>query len=261
MVATAFSRLGRRADPYRATACAEILEAPTRDGPLRLEIGPRHASLALAAQHLSITAELLTLHETGGRGRRTELRLPIGDTRRLIVARSVPHEELGLWFERKPGVMRRIFGVRPVALVEDSALDAWRALDAVARRLREVVHGPAAEVTRALELGRGADRVLLLDHGDRHVMYQRLLFREHARRTLEVHADGTIVQPREAPRGGGAASAPRIACRSRHGVTVLGDYIRFADPSGFDVARAAVPWVAPEDRLELARRFGELVER
>lgn len=260
MVALALSRYGRRMDPYRADAGAEVLEAPTREGPLRLEIGPRHAILAVATQHVSIAEQFLTIREAAGRrARKQSLRLGEG---RLVVARSVPHEELGLWFERKPGVMRRIFGVQPVQLIEDSALDAWRAFDTMARRLREAVRGHAADVTRAVELGRGADRVLLLDHGDRYVLYQRLLFREHARRTLEVHADGTIVLPRSPPRRSrGGGEAPPITCRSRYGITVLGDYIRFADPSGLDLARAAVPWVAPEDRLELARRFGELVER
>ena len=48
--------------------------------------------------------------------------------------------------------------------------------------------------------------------------------------------------------------------RSQHGVTVWGDYVRFADPDGTDLARVAIPWIAPEDRRELARRIGQLVD-
>ena len=46
---------------------------------------------------------------------------------------------------------------------------------------------------------------------------------------------------------------------SRFGVTVRGDFVRFADSTGTDKARISVPWVGPEDREELARRIGQLV--
>ena len=52
-----------------------------------------------------------------------------------------------------------------------------------------------------------------------------------------------------------------VTVRSRFGVTVLGDYIRFADPTGLDLSRVSLPWIAREDREELARRFGAMVER
>jgi len=57
------------------------------------------------------------------------------------------------------------------------------------------------------------------------------------------------------------AAVREITVRSRHGVTVVGDYVRFADPEGVDLAKVAIPWVTPEDRDELARRIGQLIDR
>ena len=37
--------------------------------------------------------------------------------------------------------------------------------------------------------------------------------------------------------------------------------IRFLDREGTDLGRVRLPWIEPEDRVELARRFGEMVER
>lgn len=107
---------------------------------------------------------------------------------------------------------------------------------------------------RAFEVGRGLDKVLVVDHGDRLVVYVRRLFRDRARRVLEVNADGTVVLPAR-------AGDRRFAVRDRYGVTVTGDLVRFMDPVGTDLGRVALPWIEPEDRLELARRFGLMVER
>jgi hypothetical protein len=35
--------------------------------------------------------------------------------------------------------------------------------------------------------------------------------------------------------------------------------VRFADPQGTDLGRVAIPWIAAEDRDEIARRLGQLV--
>jgi hypothetical protein len=51
-----------------------------------------------------------------------------------------------------------------------------------------------------------------------------------------------------------------IKVRNRFGVTVHGDYIRFSEPDGKDLGRFSIPWISPEDRLELARRIGQLVD-
>jgi hypothetical protein len=48
---------------------------------------------------------------------------------------------------------------------------------------------------------------------------------------------------------------------SKFQITIWGDYIRFSDAKATDVARAEFPWLAPEDRRELARRIGVLVDR
>jgi hypothetical protein len=238
-------------DPYRADAGAEVLEAPTRQGLLRLEVAPRHATLLVGEQHIVVGEDFVTLTELHRKKpRKRSLRL--GEAR-LVMARSVPLEELALWYERAPGIVHRIFGVQPVALVDAAALRAWHALDLVAARLRELLRRHADGVLRAIELGGGADRVLHLDFGSRHLLYQRPLFREHARRTLEVHADGTVLVPRR-------GKDLRISCTSRFGVTILGDYIRFADPTGLDLALVSFPWITPEDRAELARRIGDLIQ-
>jgi hypothetical protein len=43
-------------------------------------------------------------------------------------------------------------------------------------------------------------------------------------------------------------------------VTVSGDRIRFTGGDGRDLASLWLPWIAVEDRHELVRRFGELVD-
>jgi hypothetical protein len=244
-------------DPYRADAGAEVLEAPVRQGLLRLEVAPRHATLVVGEQHVVVAEEFVTLtdlHRKKPRKRSFGLgsRGGLGG-RRLVMARSVPLEELALWYEPRPGVVRRIFGIQPLELVDDAALRAWRALDLLAGRLREIVRPHADGVLRAIELGSGADRVLHLDYGNRHVLYQRPLFREDPRRTLEVQADGTVLIPRR-------RKDLQVTCTSRFGITVIGDYLRFADPTGLDLAQVAFPWITPEDRGELARRIADLIQ-
>jgi hypothetical protein len=48
-----------------------------------------------------------------------------------------------------------------------------------------------------------------------------------------------------------------IKCESRFGVTVLGDQILFSDVEGCKMARLWLPWIEHEDRVALARCFGE----
>jgi len=96
--------------------------------------------------------------------------------------------------------------------------------------------------------------VLLADYGGKLVLYKRELFRDRARRAIEVDEDGNVVvfeKDREL----------KAVCRNRHHVSLLGDYIRFSDPTGLDLVRVSVPWVTREDREELARRFGDLIHR
>jgi hypothetical protein len=129
--------------------------------------------------------------------------------------------------------------------------------------VRQALADLAPDVRRATEIGSpasgGLDKVLAVDHGERVVLYARGLFRDRARFAMTVHDDGRI-----AVRGGRrdrGAPAPEVTVRSRHGVTVVGDYIRFADPHGADLARVAMPWLTPEDRAELAHRIGQRIDR
>jgi len=236
---------------FRTSEDAEVLEAPTRGGVLRLEVAPRHVALGLRAVQVAITEEFVTITQ---RVRRKVKRYSerLGGT--LVVARDVPHYDVGLWLEIEPNSLRRIFGAAPHDLYASDGLGALRSLDKLYGRLRQVLSPHARGVRRAFEVGRGLDKVLVIDFDDRLVVYARRLFRDSARRILEVHADGTIVIP-------GRHVEQRFTITERYGVTVTGDFIRFIDRAGNDLGRVALHWIDPEDRQELARRFGEVVER
>lgn len=243
---------------YRDDA-ADALEAPTSEGMLRVELSPRAVKLAVAHRTLHVAEKFATVidhhKKRAAKDRRTSLKIE----GYLVVARDVPHEDLGVWIEVDAGQgarsgMRRIFGVEPVNLMEPTGLDALASLDRLATRLRAVLAPHAKDVRRAIEIGRGLDKVLLADHGDRIVVYARRLFRDRARFAMAIHADGRIVVPAK----GGATK--EITVHSRFGVTTWGDYVRFADPQGTDLAKVSIPWIAPEDRRELAHRIGLLVD-
>ena len=70
---------------------------------------------------------------------------------------------------------------------------------------------------------------------------------------MEIHDNGRVVirQTRK---------PIEITVRSRFGVIATGDYVRFAAPDGTDLGRCSIPWIMPEDRQELARRIGALVD-
>jgi hypothetical protein len=87
-------------------------------------------------------------------------------------------------------------------------------------------------------------------------VYARRLFRDRARLTCRIERDGkvTVYEGRDAKAG------EPVTVKSQFGVTVRGDYIRFAAADGTDLARFSIPWITREDRLELARRIGQLVD-
>jgi hypothetical protein len=242
----------------------DIVEAPTADGLLRAELAPRHVKLSIANRSIDIADKFATVIEHhrkhAARDRRASLRIE----GRLVVARDVPHEGVGIWIEVEPGTpragMRRIFGVEPVNLLEPEGLGALAVLDRLAQRLRDELAVHAADVRRAFEIGShaagGLDKVLVIDHGDRWVVFARRLFRDRARFAMAIHDDGRVVV-----RDGGDDRTREIVVRSRHGVTVVGDFVRFADEHGADLARVSIPWLTPENRVELARRIGQLVDR
>ncbi len=237
----------------------DALEAPTGEGFLRLECGPRTVKLTVDNRTLHVVEQHVTILEQ----RRKKVRRESFKIGRLVVARDVPHEDLGVWIEL-PGGMRRIFGVEPVSLLEQGGLMALSALDRLAQRLRVALAEYAGNIRRAVEIGRGLDKVLLADHGDHFAIYARRLFRDRARLALEIHEDGRIVIPTGRSKNK-TKDKPKdkpieVTVRSRFGVTVFGDYIRFAAPDGTDLARVSIPWISPEDRRELARRIGQLID-
>lgn len=230
---------------YRSDDTGAALEAPTAQGLLRVELAPRRITLTLGDRIVQIADRFVTIVEAK---KQESLRI-VG---RLLVARDVPHEDLGIWIELKdkqPG-MRRIFGAEPVSLLEPAGLPALQRLDAVAARLRTVVSEHAGDVRGAIEIGRGLDKILFADHGDHHAVYARPLFRDRARLAFSIYDAGRIV----------ITDGPEIVMTSQFGITVSGDYLRFIDHQGTDVARISIPWVGREDREELARRIGKLVE-
>lgn len=225
----------------------DVLEAPTSEGALRLEVAPRAIKLTIGNRTLHVVDRTATVLEHKRKVRRESFKIE-----RLVVARDVPHEDLGVWVEL-PGGWRRIFGVEPVSLLEPAGLGALAALDRLAQRLRAVLDTHAGDIRRAVEIGRGLDKVLLADHGDRFAVYARRLFRDRARFAMTIHDDGRIVIA-------GGKKPVEITVRSRFGITVVGDYLRFAKPDGTDLARVSIPWISSEDRLELARRIGQLID-
>lgn len=227
-----------------------VLEAPTSEGVVRAELASHDIKITVAKRTLHVVDRLATVIEQrrNNKSKRESFRIE----GRLVVARDVPHEDLGIWVEL-PGGMRRIFGVEPVSLLEPEGLDALAALDRLAQTLRTALGEYAGDVVRAVEIGRGLDKVLLADHGDRYVIYARRLFRDRARFAMTIHDDGRVVIP-------GPKKTVEVSVRSKFGITVIGDFIRFAAPDGEDLARISIPWITPEDRDELARRIGQLVD-
>jgi hypothetical protein len=229
---------------YRGDDGGHVVEAPTAGGPLRLELGPRRITLTAGGRTLQIADQFVTLVEAK---KQESLRIE----GRVLVARDVPHEDLGIWVEltdRNPG-MRRIFGVEPVSLLEQHGLAALHKLDMLGTRLRTALTEYSGDVRRASELGRGLDKVLLVDHGDHHAVYARKLFRDRARLALSIYDNGRMV----------IVDGPEVVMSSKFGITVSGDYIRFIDRHGTDLARLSIPWITREDREELAKRISQLV--
>jgi hypothetical protein len=231
---------------YRDADAGQALEAPTAEGVLRATVSPSRIELAVAGRALTIEGRTATVVDA--RERRTSMRIEAS----LVIARDVPREDLGLWIELPNAAMRRIFGVEPMSLFHDDGLAALQRLDTLVHRLRTALADHAGEIRRATELGRGRDKVLLAYHDYHCAVYARRLFRDRARFALAVYRDGRVIVPH-------GKHMRELRVTSRFGVTVRGDYIRFADPDGTDLGRVAIPWITPEDRDEIARRIGQLV--
>lgn len=240
--------------PYREATATEALQAQSREGLVKLEVAPRHVVLDIEhGERLSVAGGYAELYVASRQGRRKKRSLHLQSTR-LLVARSVPTQDVGVWHEPEPGVVNRILGIRPQELMDDAALEALRNLDRLAMRLSEGLAAYSGGMRRATEIGPGADRILVMDFGDRIVVHVRRLFREWPRRAIEVHSDGTVVLFH---RGGDK----RFRCTSRFGITVFGDFLRFANAAGDEVGSIGIPWVTPEDREQLVRLIGQHIDR
>ena len=243
---------------YRGDDAGDALEAKTADGLLRLVTGPGSVVLTVGPRTLQLGAEYATLIEDKGK-KTAKTQVPRDG--KLYIARGAPRDDLGIWLELvedgKHAGIRRIFGVAPVIAFSDESLHGLRRLDAIHARLRVAVGELGGWAGRAVEIGAGhpLDKVLFAEVGDHHAVYARGLFRDRARLAMTVYDDGRIVVPDK------KKGTTEVVVRSRHSITVWGDYIRFADRTATDVARVAIPWLAPEDRHELARRIGQLVDR
>lgn len=247
---------------YRGDEAGDALEAPTAEGLLRVVLGPNRVDVSVAQRSLHIADRLATIVEH--KKQKQERRGSVKIAGNLVVARGFPREDVGLWIERMPDKkaddarpsMQRIFGVAPVSLLERDGLGALGRLDTVAQRLRTHLGELAGGIRRAIEIGSGhaLDKVLMTDHGDHYMFYARRLFRDRARFAMAVHADGRVIVPE-------GKKQREVLVTSRFGVTVRGDYVRFADRHGTDLARVSLPWLGPEDRDEVARRIGQFVDR
>jgi hypothetical protein len=263
---------------YRGEDAGDVLAAETQDGTLEVALGANRVTLRVGARSLHLVDRVATLVEGTARGSKPKKPKRASFTvAGIVFARGWPRDDMGLWIQAteddvpRPGKrskpdaemrlsLRRIFGVSPVSLLDANGLRALAKLDSLALRLRSAVEDYAAAVeiwsARGVEIGGGhaLDKVLLADYGDRHSIYARKLFRDRARFIAAVHGDGRVVVP-------DGKVTREVEVTSRYGVTVRGDYVRFADRHGMDLAQVAVPWVGPEDREELARRIGQLVHR
>jgi hypothetical protein len=242
--------------PFRDALVDEVMTSPTSAGTLKLEVAPRHVVVALADVQLAVTEGVLTITRAARRRVRRIVR-PIGS--RLIVARGLPSEGVGIWLESSPGQVERVFGAEPRDLImNEDGLLALRQLDRLTRRLATALASVQRGVREALEIGpsadRGLDKVLLADYGDHVTVYRRSLFHARARRLLDIHEDGKVVIPTP-------AGEVRVMCTSRFTCSVIGDYVRFTTPAGDDLAHVSLPWVTRGDREEIARRIGQVVER
>jgi hypothetical protein len=239
--------------PYRDADASERFEVSAREGQARLDLGPRWFRLDMGERlMLSVAEDFATLVKTQRRRRRKQRSLRLGDAR-LLMARGVPTNDIGIWYVGSSGEAERLIGLRPPELLDEAAMRAWQVVDRMAQRLRVVLAQHSPGVERAIEVGQGADRVLIVDFGEGVEIYVRRLFRERPRRAMTVYRDGTVVLVVK-------NGERRVQCRSRYGVTVLGDYIRFADPTGEDLGALSVPWVTPEDRKFMVQLIGQLID-
>jgi hypothetical protein len=262
---------------YRGEDAGDVLRAETAEGTLEVALAANRVTLTVGASSLHLVDRVATLVEDTGKTKKKPRRISFAIAG-IVFARGTPREDVGLWIEAaedRPGNprassrlkkavwppthLRRILGVSPISLLDSRGLPALAKLDAVSLRVRGALEDYAKAVdiwsARAIEIGSGhvLDKVLFVDYGELHSVYARKLFRDRARLLMSVQGATLSVY--------GPTSTHEVTVTSKFGITVRGDYLRFADRHGTDLARISVPWVGPEDRDELARRIGALVQR
>jgi hypothetical protein len=220
---------------------AGALTARAADGELRAELGPT-VTIGLADRLLRVTDRFASVIERDKQLESFELASP------LVTARDPVYDDLGVW-TIDPAGARRVFGARPRSTMEPDGLADLRRFEDVARRIRGALQPHARDVVRASEHGRVAlDKVLLVDRGDRVELYARKLFKDHARLVVAMHADRRAI-----------VDGIEVELGSPYSITVRGDLLRFADNTGTDRAQVALPWLAAEERDEVARRLAAAV--
>ncbi len=252
--------------PYRHVSATETVETQTRRGRLRLEIAPRHVQLEIEGIfQLVVHENFLTLvdlqpepaEDASWWARRKRRRKPKKrsvrlDEGQLLVARSFQTEELSLWFEERPGIYRRLLGIEPVFLLDAPALQAWKDLERLGKRLAMALSAFAREARSVTEFGRGHHRIILVDYDQHSEVCARPVFRERQRPVFRAYRDGTVVNLK--------GKGQRGSCVSRYSVTLGGDRIRFDQVDGERAAELHLPWISPEDREELAQRLRMLID-
>jgi hypothetical protein len=225
---------------YRDDATG-ALTARAADGELRAELGPT-VTVGLGDRQLRVTDRFASVTERDKQLESFELATP------LVVARDPVYDALGVWTIDSQSA-RRVFGARPRSTLEPDGLDDLRRFEDVARRIRSGLAPYARDVVRASEHGRVAlDKVLMIERGDRVELFARKLFKERARLVVALHPDRRVV-----------VEGIEVTLGSPYSITVRGDLLRFADETGTDRAQVALPWLAAEERQEVARRLAAVV--
>ncbi|HEY1552362.1 MAG TPA: hypothetical protein VGG28_31260 [Kofleriaceae bacterium] len=225
---------------YRDDATG-ALTARAAEGELRAELGPT-VTVALGDRRLLVTDRFASLIERDKQLESFELATP------LVVARDPVYDDLGVWTIDAQGA-RRVFGARPRSTLEPGGLDDLRRFEDVARQIRSGLAPHAGDVVRASEHGRVAlDKVLMIERGERIELFARKLFKDRARLVVALHPDRRVV-----------VDGIEVTLGSPYSITVRGDLLRFADETGTDRAQVALPWLAAEERQEVARRLAAAV--
>jgi hypothetical protein len=231
--------------PYRADAHIEPLVAATFAGALKLELLPGQVRVSSASMAVTVSQREVTVRNLK-KPKQDVVHPLIGQ---LMMAR-VPRGELAVWMESPKGMIR-VFDAVPRGLLEEDGLAALRSLDQLGAQLHAALQAFSKRLVSAVEIGPGLDRVLLVQSSDRLQVFERPLFRKYCRLVLEAWPGGKlhIVRKRRT-----------IDKTWSRGITVQADYICFFDKDGKDLARIALPWILPEDRKEIARRIGVMLE-